>query len=137
DMEGFGFFKAAVQCSMVELVALLKIVSDNPDNRVDSIDRSAVEGLIEDSVAAIDSYQRRLQQRVQQYQEVYALPAQYLDLSDRVRLTVTQQSQLMQLCRRLLALGRGDQLNTISSRHWGDSRSLLNELKQLARSGGG
>ena len=54
DMEGYGFFLAAQRFSSVELISLLKVVSDNRDNHVNQINKGFVRSLIENAIREVE-----------------------------------------------------------------------------------
>ncbi len=132
DMEAYGFFSAVLEYSVVELVAVLKIISDNPDHGTEKIGKTMVEDLVAAQLPLIGDCVARLQDLAGEYNRVYFTPTQFGQLQGRVHLTVTQRSQLLELCQRLLALGRGDELDALCTRSFSDGRALLTALKSLS-----
>ena len=53
DMEGAAFFDAAARFSSVELISLIKVVSDNQSHPITKISKSIVEGLISEALPAV------------------------------------------------------------------------------------
>lgn len=61
DMEGYSFFTAAQQFSTLELIVLLKVVSDNQEQPVHHINKSMVRAYISGALCALDETLEKLQ----------------------------------------------------------------------------
>lgn len=60
DMEGFSFFSEAQHHTALELIMLLKIVSDNQEQPMENINKTIVKNLIESALPSIDEILAKL-----------------------------------------------------------------------------
>lgn len=129
DMEGSGFWQAAIRFTGIDFVQLFKIVSDNPQNHVDTFQVSQAHGLISARLDAITRLVEQLRAQVLEYAEIHALPAETQAILARWHFTRTQQSQLQSLLRRWRAHGLTHELPDLSSSTFADARALLKALE--------
>ncbi len=102
DMEGAGFYPAALRCSTAEAVQCLKIVSDNRTHGTEQLTPEAIGDLVASNTAAIVEIATQLREsthclRVDNSNGAVA------ELLDRYRFSVTQRQQLIRLAQRLAA----------------------------------
>jgi len=115
DMEGSGFCEAASRYSTVELVHLLKIVSDNKAQSVELIDKSMVTKIVEEQIPLIVSVIELLQTTAEELDALSDTPMEYNVLLDRYRVSVSLQYQLKQLLRRWQVLDSTSVLEAVPS----------------------
>jgi len=129
DMEGSGFWLAANQYGILDLVQLFKIISDNPGQDVSQFRPEQVADLISAQQDDIVSLLSELQSRAGGHQRRHAMPAAFTSLIERLHFTATQRTQLRSLFRRWTAYGRQQDLEELVADYRGDARSLLSELE--------
>ena len=105
DMEASGFFATAARFSTLELIQVLKIVSDNPDSSVGEINKQAILQWINSCSETIASIVDELLKLCTEIDSIYGLPVIYHKLLCRFHFSQTQKSQLIALTRRYHALG--------------------------------
>ncbi len=124
DMEGSGFCEAAYRYSTLELVHVLKVISDNKIRPADLIDKAMVTRLIENQIPLIVSVIEGLQQVSQELSALADNPPEYDFLLSQYRVSVSVQFQLKQLLRRWQLLESGSILEVVSPnnfqsiKHW-------------------
>ena len=102
DMEGSSFFEAATKFTSVELVSLVKLVSDNRDHPLEKITKQFLYGLVKENIDAI----------AEVIGKISALAAERDTIDDSFaqkwlyqrRATATQCLQFKNLCQRLRCL---------------------------------
>ena len=127
DMEGAAFFNAAVQFSPPELVALLKIVSDNKNNSIEKIDRDFIAKLVGDALEDVHDLTSTLTELAQQQVEVVDYSKLYIDIPWRV--SESQRHQINNLTRRLCSLDSNADPSAILAR-CKDAREGIQTLKE-------
>ena len=128
DMEGAGFFKSAVQYSTVEFIHSIKIISDNRLRSVEGITKKLINTLMSQSCVDIEKFLKMIEVQIKEFGQVINFGEGYLNLFQELHFTNTQRSQLKRYCQRYNALGRGKELESISSVKWQSSKALLHEL---------
>ncbi|VAW81640.1 hypothetical protein MNBD_GAMMA12-712 [hydrothermal vent metagenome] len=100
EMEGTGFCEAAYRFSTAELVHLLKVVSDNKMQSIDSLNKTSIAALIEKQMPLISMVVESLQQTANALNDLAAMPNDYEFLVGHYPVSVSMQFQLKQLLRR-------------------------------------
>lgn len=106
DMEASGFFSTASRFTVVELIQVLKVVSDNRREKPDRLSASEVSRLIESHLPAIDTV---IEQSVGLERRLAVVEPE-VDIepwTQKVRFSVSQRRQLTDLLKRLTVLEEG------------------------------
>jgi len=103
EMEASGFYETALRFSIAELAHSIKIVSDNEEYPVESLERSQIEGLVTGNLFEISVFAEHLCQLAS---EIQAIDSEYLvnQYQKLWKFSATQQHQLKRLLQRRLAL---------------------------------
>ncbi len=106
DMEGLAFYLTCSRFVPLELVHLLKVVSDNRENPLESFDKKSVPGLIQNNIDKIISFSTALTQLADSLPEPtpVGLEECILEYSSRWRFSHSQTQQLYKLLNRYYAL---------------------------------
>ena len=100
DMEAAGFCAACSKFSSLELIHVLKIVSDNQDSSFTNLNKHVIETLITNQLESIEASIFYLRKLVNQQQRLYQAPSLFADCLERWHFTITQRHQLTELLRR-------------------------------------
>ena len=104
DMEASAFYETALRFSSAELTHSVKIVSDNIDTPVDTLDKTRVENLVKHQIGEITDFCKHLCNLANDADT--KVSAQVVDLYlAHWKFTVTQKHQLQRLLQRRVALG--------------------------------
>ena len=128
DMEAAGFFKAALNCSEIELINIIKVISDNEANSIDNITGKLIDNLMLKTFAQIEPAVSLLKKRLVILNKGLVLDRECLDMVKSTHFTVSQRAQFKRLCQRFDAMGRKDELFSILNCGGITSDQLLNEL---------
>lgn len=132
DMEGSGYMRAALKNSLVELVAIVKVVSDNRANPAEELNIKNVPEILSNRETELLSCMTVLQDRVLAWREVHSDKEEYKLLSNRLHLTATQHIQLRRLCQRFYALRQENLLADLTRQALAGqlaARELINALE--------
>ena len=136
DMEAAGFFRAALKCSEIELINIIKVISDNETSSIDNITGKLIDNLMLETLAHIEPVVSSLKKRLAILNQGLVLDRECLDMVKSIHFTVSQRNQFKRLCRRFDAMGRIDELSSILNCSGFTSDQLLNQLaKKLAMQG--
>ena len=94
DMEGFGFYTAAVKFSAFELIHCLKVISDNENSSSQNIDKDMGFSLIEKN---IDKIKDQIEKMTILIQKLKKMSVAQQELTTNLRFTVTQKHALHKL----------------------------------------
>ncbi len=97
DMEASGFCATAQRFASSELVHCLKVVSDNPQSTISSLDEKKISRLIEKQLGLVDEFSTTLQDLSADLASLRADPPYFAELLSRWQFTATQQHQLRNL----------------------------------------
>ncbi|MFT4888215.1 MAG: hypothetical protein ACJA2D_001852 [Pseudohongiellaceae bacterium] len=128
DMEGSAFWSIATKFSPIEFVQLLKIVSDNPENTINTLSKDKIETLMDELVVGLQLLITELQTLASQYNCAISLPTAYEKMVQRFNFTVTQSSQLRRACQQFKAAGLEPKLEEISALKLQSAKQLLAEI---------
>ena len=120
DMEASGFYEAALQYSILELVHCYKVISDNSKSSHEKITPEFAEKIIANRLNEISFLVDELKKRVEQLRTLKIKPEELEPFLKRWHFTVTQTFQLRRLLR---------QFKTLTP-----SQNLLSELQTLPNS---
>lgn len=132
DMEGSGYMRAALKNSLVELVAIVKVVSDNRANPAEELNIKNVPEILGNREAELLRCMTVLRDRVLAWREVHSDREEYKLLSNRLHLTATQHIQLRRLCQRFYALQQENLLADLTRQALAGqlaARELINALE--------
>ena len=134
EMEAAGFWASAIECTSLEFVQVLKIVSDNKKQSIDTVTKQLVVDLIRGKLERINDCCAQLQSLVNEYNNAYSLDVASIELIksclESYHFTVTQKAQLKKLVQRYSALDLFTQLREITELTFSSSNELIKELSQ-------
>lgn len=128
EMEALAFYEEASKHATAELVQVFKIVSDNLDNPIDSIDLKSVPVWIAQHKEQILILVTQLSRLATAYNASQRLPSAFRAIRAKMHFTVSQETQLKRLCQRFAALGREDELDTLTQMKYGTAKQILQVL---------
>ena len=130
DMEGAGFYPAALRCSTAEAVQCLKIVSDNRVHGTEQLSPQKISELIGSHCAAIEQIGAQLSEATNSLRTDRGTDPELSLLLDKHHFSVTQQRQLARLAQRLAARAPRERLLNEELTRSGSSREVLRELER-------
>ena len=130
-MEASVFTEIATRFATSELVQLFKIVSDNPENSVESVTEQRISQWLEGQLDVIEQLVSQMLELATEYNRIYSLPTDYFKLAQLVQLTASQQVQLESVCRRFYALGGESLLDQLDGKNFRSGKDLLSQLESL------
>ena len=128
DMEAAGFFKAALNCSEIELINIIKVISDNEASSLDNITEKLIDNLMLKTITHIEPVVSLLKKRLAILNKGLVLDRECFDMVKSIHFTVSQRNQFKRLCQRFDAMGRKDELKFILNRSRITSDQLLKKL---------
>lgn len=130
DMESAGFFSAAARFSSVEFIHAVKVVSDNAQTDVKSLDRVSITNLM---AGALDTV-GRLAETLEQLAKIHLPQVPVLPIEGIIKLhkfSVSQKFQLREIARRW-AVVRGDEAwPPLQIEECKNSRDIISKLLQI------
>lgn len=124
DMEGLAFYRSACMFSDSELIASLKVVSDNQENSIEGLNASKITVLMQAHIDAVDELIKSLITLAEKTQlRVITLELPHL------RRTHSQQQQLNRLLAKAAVLDLHDD---ISEEHFVDSKAFRDVIEELS-----
>ncbi len=127
EMEAAGFYPTVLRMGTSELCQVLKVVSDDPDHAMESIDKPKVIGLCHDALDQAKNWLTAFRELLEEEAMKNAEPDAFQELLSELRFSVTQQHQLRRLLQQLVALGFEGKIVASS---WKDGKSCLSELRK-------
>ena len=97
EMEASGFYGIALKQSSVELVQVLKIVSDDPDHSIEALNPAIATELCERAWPTVEPWLDAFREVIGEDADRIADPSGFVEWCDRCRLSVTQVHQLRRL----------------------------------------
>jgi hypothetical protein len=131
DMEASAFFITARRFVTMELIQVVKVVSDNPEYPVEAVTEQKIEAWITAQLQPLTGLVEQLGELAGEYQRLYGLPGEFLQLAGRVRLSASQRVQLESCYRRFYALGGSDLTGQLEPAAFRSARSLLQRIGSL------
>jgi hypothetical protein len=131
DMEASVFVATAGRFVTSELVQIFKIISDNPQNPVESVTEKRISEWVENQLDTIRQLLEQLSDLATEYQRIHSLPPAFNELSALVRLSVSQRIQLESVCRRYYALGGSALMDSVNDQEIRSAKDLLLHLEAL------
>lgn len=133
DMEGFGFYSAAIQHTTMELVQCFKIISDNRQQDANSVNPQLVREIFAANMTRIKALIAAHLELLGRYQEYYADPIELVEIYASMHLTATQRVQVRKLVQRFHALNRRQELAEILLAKNLDGRNLVKRMAGTLR----
>ncbi len=115
DMEASAFMISALRFSSVELVQLVKIVSDNESNTMEDVNKKQVTMLLTNKISQIDEVIESLKQASFAFLENYSDADLYEQCMGKWRFSEYQQKQLGRLLQQWLALDESVSIDSIEN----------------------
>ena len=135
DMEGSAFWSVATKFSPIEFVQLLKVVSDNPNHGIKTLDKEKIENYMEALAVQLQLLAAEMQKLASQHNWAHSLPEAYEKIAERFSFTVTQSRQLRRACQKFRAAELEQQLEEISTLKLQTAKQILAEMNaRLERS---
>lgn len=128
DMEAAGFFKSAAECSEIELISTVKVVSDNESNSIDAITEGLINDLMLETIDFLESVIDEFKERLNTLNRILILEQDCMDLTRNLHFSVSQHHQFRKYCQRYHALGKEDELDAILRIKQNSARVLLHKL---------
>ena len=127
-MEAAGFFKAALKCSEIELINIIKVISDNEASSIDHITEKLIGNLMLKTFTYIEPVVSLLKKRLTILNKELVLDRECFDMVKSIHFTVYQRNQFKRLCQRFDAMDRKNELKFILNRSRTSSDELLKKL---------
>ncbi|HFE37281.1 MAG TPA: hypothetical protein ENK06_02525 [Gammaproteobacteria bacterium] len=105
DMEASAFMATALKFCSVELVQVMKIVSDNEHNHINCIDKKYVNTMIQNNLAPLIEVISFLQKKSEMFDEIYHLDDMFLYCLKKWHFTKYQKNELERLIQCWRSLG--------------------------------
>jgi len=100
DMEASAFMATALKFSSIELVQLMKIVSDNEENHLDQINKKHVQLLLLDNISPLISIVNVLKEQKNEFDNIYDVDELYGEILKKWHFTQYQQKEVQRLIQR-------------------------------------
>lgn len=128
DMEGVAYWLSALKFSPLEFVHLVKVVSDNPSQNIDSLDKEQITGFMTGLCEYLDDLIAELREMASHHHSAQGLPDVLTEFLEVHNFTVTQSRQLHRACQRFKAAEIEDELESYLGNSIADSKDLLAQL---------
>ncbi|MDF1823846.1 MAG: hypothetical protein P1U68_04340 [Verrucomicrobiales bacterium] len=128
EMESAGYFPIALRSSSIELVQVIKVISDDPDHSIEDINKKVVTGLCRASLDSVAPWLVAFQELIELEDTRLRDPVFMKDWTDAIHFSVTQRHQLRRLLAEWAALSENEGLKPLPGLH--DARSALNEIRK-------
>lgn len=129
EMEAAGFYPIALKCSTSELCQVVKVVSDDPDHPIASLNKEVLVELCEAGLQAILPWLESIRNIVSEEREVGQKPEEYFDILEKFHFTETQKHQLSKLLRFWNAKENGRQPVGELLEDCRDSREVISAIR--------
>ena len=104
DMEASAFMVTALRFSPVELVQLVKIISDNENSAIEDIDKKFVTGLISNKIVEVDVVVEALKSALNSFESAYGESVMYAQCIAKWRFSEYQKKHLFRTLQQWQAL---------------------------------
>ena len=129
DMEAAGFFASASRLAPADLIAVYKIVSDNPEHPLAGLDLRQVPDLISARETGIRRLVDHLRGRSARFADWHSLPPEYEALLGKYRFSATRKAAFARACRRFRALGLEPRLTELAQQRHHNAATLMAALE--------
>lgn len=113
DMEASSFMATALKFSSVELVQVMKIVSDNEEHHLDKIDKKYVQKLMQDNITPLIDMIELLAEKSKEFHAIYGVDSMFEECLGKWHFTQYQQKELERLVQRWKILGDKSRLEQL------------------------
>ena len=110
DMEGSAIFEIACRLSCQQLVLILKIVSDDPNNDIAELTSKTINHLVSDSISEISELVGKLETLTKKEHDRLKLPEAYYKIKKNWHFSLSQEYRLMHLVKRWQATSKNKEL---------------------------
>ncbi len=115
EMEAAGFYPTALRTASVELVQVIKVVSDDPAHEISEINKEVVRSLCDEALAMTEPWLEAFLDLIGSESERLGDPHRMEKWTERYRFSVTQTHQLRRLLWEWVALSGGEGLEPCPS----------------------
>ena len=123
DMEASAFMATALKFSSIELIQVMKIVSDNEENHLDDINKKQVQKLFNNNLDPLIKIIDLLQEQKNIFDDIYKEDKLYQDCLEKWHFTEYQKNEVERLIQRWNLLGKADQ--TVQIEKCKDAKQLI------------
>ena len=129
DMEAAGFFASASRLAPADLIAVYKIVSDNPEHPLASLNLRQVPDLIGARETGIRRLVDHLRGRSARFADWHSLPPEFESLLGKYHFSATRKAAFARACRRFRALGIEPRLSKLARGRHHNAATLMAALE--------
>jgi len=115
DMEASAFMSTALKFSSIELIQLMKLVSDNEEQHLDNIDKALVKKLLSNNIEPLIKLIDFLKMKYQAFDQRYGQDEFYADCLSRWHFTQYQKKELERLTQRWRLLAEASPMDEVYS----------------------
>ena len=132
DMEAAGFYPSAARFSTVELVQVVKVISDNEETGIDALDAELAEKLMREAAPSFIEWCEVLRGIAYEEAERNAFPPGWEEVLARHRFSETRKHRFKRLARWALVRGKFDSLpDWIEQNEFRNAKEILAALESL------
>lgn len=133
DMEASSFMATALKFTSIELIQIMKVVSDNEENHLKEINKKQVQLLLKDNFSPVVDILGLLKEQKKEFDDIYGVDNLYLDILEKWHFTQYQKKEVQRLVQRWEILGNKDNLEQLEKCQ--DAKQVVSWFKvQLADS---
>ncbi len=129
DMEASAFVSVALRYTIVDMLQVIKIVSDNSGADIEKIDKSMVSDLIQTQLPRLDASIQWLLQRQQHYHEIYGAAEELQGFLEKWNFTLYQRNELKKLFSKANALNL-----SLLAQEYADAKTAKHVLHSMQQS---
>ena len=127
DMEASAFMSLALKFSSVELIQVIKIVSDNEEHHLEKIDKQYVQNLLKDNMSPLIELIGILQDKHAEHERIYGDTEVFKSCLDKWHFTQYQKKELERLIQRWNVLCETQDENLL--KECKDAKQVISVLK--------
>lgn len=131
DMEAAGFFIAASRFAPVELVHCCKIISDNSDQAVDTVNKGAVIGMVQSALGKVELIAGKVMELAKDIESNMRVESTIRQFLEKYHFTESQKHTLRLYLQNWIALSDETDIDCGDLLKAKDARSVLNTLQQI------
>lgn len=132
EMEAAGFYQTALRYSSAELVQVVKVISDNRESGMKSLNAAAVSAHCREAVGDVLSWSGGLVELGRIESEKWRLPEGVNEVLETYRFSETEKHQLTRRSRNAIVLGRLENVAAWASKGgYGSGKEILRALDRL------
>jgi len=131
DMEASAFLLAALRFSSIELIQLLKIVSDNKANHVDKVDKAMVTEIVQQNMAEIEKTVITMKEQLQFFKQNEWELAAFQYCLDNWHLSEYQKKSIKRLLQQWRVLDEDADIKALAQLPNG--KGVINALEEMSQ----